>query len=124
VVPEAPVIARVNEHANVQKIHRAGADFALSLSQVSGQMLAHRLLGDEALAVDPRLKVMKVPADGLVGRRLADLGLRERAGASVVAVEREGALVTELQPDFRIAAGDALFLFGSDAALQSVRDLG
>ena len=118
------MIARVNEHANVQKIHRAGADFALSLSQVSGQMLAHRLLGDEALAVDPRLKVMKVPADGLVGRRLADLGLRERAGASVVAVEREGALVTELQPDFRIAAGDALFLFGSDAALQSVRELG
>jgi len=124
VVPEAPVIARVNEHANVQKIHRAGADFALSLSQVSGQMLAHRLLGDEALAVDPRLKVMKVPADGLAGRRLADLRLRERAGASVVAVEREGALMTELQPDFRIAAGDALFLFGSDAALQSVRELG
>ena len=85
-VPEAPVIARVNEHANVEKIHRAGADFALSLSQVSGQMLARRLLGEEALTLDARLKVVKLPADPLAGRRLDELGLRERTGASVLSL--------------------------------------
>jgi voltage-gated potassium channel Kch len=43
--PDVPVIARVNQSENVERIHRAGADFALSISQVSGEMLAHRLLG-------------------------------------------------------------------------------
>lgn len=46
-VPEVPVIARVNRSENVERIHRAGASFALSISQVSGQMLAKRLLGGQ-----------------------------------------------------------------------------
>ncbi len=117
VVPEAPVIARVNEHTNVEKIHRAGADFALSLSQVSGQMLARRLLGEEALTLDARLKVVKLAADGFAGRALAELALRERSGASVLAVERAGALLLDLEPGFRFAAGDGIFLLGSEAAL-------
>ena len=120
VVPEAPVIARVNEHANVEKIHRAGADFALSLSQVSGQMLARRLLGEEALTLDARLKVVRLATDTLAGRQLADLRLRERTGASVLAVERAGELLVDLEPGFRFAAADILFLFGSEAALHSV----
>ena len=124
-VPEAPVIARVNERGNVEKIHRAGADFALSLSQVSGQMLARRLLGEEAFTLDARLKVVKVPADPLAGRQLSELGVRERTGASVLAVERGGELLIDVEPSFRFAAGDALFLFGSEAALRGVvEDLG
>ena len=121
-VPEAPVIARVNEHGNVEKIHRAGADFALSLSQVSGQMLARRLLGEEALTLDARLKVVKLPADPLAGRRLDELGLRERTGASVLAAERGGELLVELEPDFTFAEGDALYLFGSEAALRTAAE--
>ena len=53
--PDVPVIARVNGAENVEKIHRAGADFALSISQVSGQLLARRLLGEESISVDPHL---------------------------------------------------------------------
>jgi Trk K+ transport system NAD-binding subunit len=121
-VPEAPVIARVNEQSNVEKIHRAGADFALSISQVSGQMLGRRLLGEEALTLDSRLKVVKLPADPLAGRRLGELRLRERAGASVVAVDRGGELMVELEPDFTFAAGDSLFLFGSEAALRDAAE--
>ena len=41
----------------------------------------------------------------------------------MVAVERAGELVAELQPDFRFAEGDALFLFGSDAAVRGFREL-
>ncbi len=61
--PAVPVIARVNQAENVERIHRAGADFALSISQVAGQMLARRLLGEEAVAIDPQLKLLKIPVD-------------------------------------------------------------
>jgi Trk K+ transport system NAD-binding subunit len=60
--PDVPVIARVNSAENVERIFAAGADFALSISQVSGQLLAWRLLGKESVAVDPELRVVKVTA--------------------------------------------------------------
>ena len=114
--PEVPVIARVNSAENVDRIHRAGADFALSISQVSGQILARRLLGEEAVSVDPQLKVLKVRADGLVGRHPAELEIRSRTGCSVVAVERGEEPLLELGPEFRFAEGDAVYVCGSTAA--------
>ena len=117
VAPAVPVIARVNQAENVERIHRAGADFALSISQVSGQMLARRLLGEEAVAIDPLLKVRRVPPDGMVGRHPADLALRERTGCSVVAVERGEAVIVDFGADFRFAAGDAVYLCGSSEAV-------
>lgn len=116
--PDAPVIARVNQTSNLEKIHRAGADFALSISQVSAQILSRRLLGEEALALDPQLKVQKVSPDGLVGKHPAELAIRPRTGASVVAVEREGEVVVNLDSDFRFQEDDCVFVCGSDEALR------
>ncbi|HJQ36532.1 MAG TPA: NAD-binding protein [Thermoanaerobaculia bacterium] len=45
---DVPIIARVNHARNVENIHRAGADFALSISDISGEMLSSRLLGRQA----------------------------------------------------------------------------
>ncbi|MFQ5350294.1 MAG: potassium channel family protein [Thermoanaerobaculia bacterium] len=114
--PEVPVIARVNSAENVERIHRAGADFALSISQVSGQILARRLLGEEAVSVDPQLKVLKVRADGLVGHHPTELEIRTRTGCSVVAVERGEEALLEFGPDFRFDEDDAVYVCGSTAA--------
>ena len=50
--PHVPVIARVNDTENVERLHGAGADFALSISQVTGQILARKLLGRQSVALD------------------------------------------------------------------------
>src|SRR4029077_1687435 len=63
--PDVPVIARVNRAENVERLYVAGADFALSVSQVSGQLLAFRLLGKESVTVAPELQVVKVSTHGL-----------------------------------------------------------
>jgi Trk K+ transport system NAD-binding subunit len=116
--PEVPVIARVNHSDNVERIHRAGAYFALSISQVSGQMLAKKLLGQEAVAVDPQLKILKVAAGGLAGQHPAALRVRERTGCSVVAVERGEDILVDLGPAFRFAPDDALYVCGSTGAVR------
>jgi Trk K+ transport system NAD-binding subunit len=116
--PEVPVIARVNHSENVERIHRAGAYFALSISQVSGQMLAKKLLGQEAIAVDPQLKILKVAANGMRGRRPADLKLRERTGCSIVAVERGEQVLVDLGPEFRFQPEDAVYVCGSTGAVR------
>ncbi|MGB5661548.1 MAG: NAD-binding protein, partial [Thermoanaerobaculia bacterium] len=117
--PHVPVIARVNRAENVERIHRAGADFSLSISQVSGQILARRLLGEEAVSVDPQLKVLKVGAQGLAGDHPAQLEIRQKTGCSVVAVERGDALVMEFGSDFRFQPEDVIYVCGSSDATRS-----
>jgi Trk K+ transport system NAD-binding subunit len=116
--PDVPVIARVNRADNVERIHRAGAYFALSISQVSGQMLAKKLLGEEAFLIDPQLKVLKTSSDGFANRRPADLDVRRRTGCSVVAVERGDEVLVELGPDFLFQPDDTLYVCGSHAAVR------
>lgn len=117
--PDVPVIARINHSKNVQRVYQAGADFALSLSQVSGQMLAKRLLGEEAFTIDTQLKVVRVPVGVLAGRSAGALGIRERTGCSVVAVERGDEVVVELGGSFRFQPEDTLFVCGSNEAVRS-----
>jgi Trk K+ transport system NAD-binding subunit len=116
--PQVPVIARVNQAENVERIHRAGAAFALSISQVSGRMLAQKLLGEEAVELDPQLKVRKVSAAAFHGKTPAALALREKTGCSVVAVERGEEVLVEIGPAFVFAADDAVYICGSTEAVR------
>ena len=116
--PEIPIIARVNEAENVERIHHAGADFALSISQVSGQILAHRLLRQEAVTVDPQLRVLKTLAPGLAGRSPSSLDVRQRTGCSVVAVERGADLIVEFDPGFEFRVDDVIYVCGGNSETQ------
>ncbi len=120
--PDVPVIARVNRAENVERIHRAGADFALSFSQVSGQILARRLLGEEAVSVDPQLKVLRVSGGSLAGRHPVELGIREKTGCSVVAVERGDQLVMDFEQEFQFNSDDAVYIVGSSQATRAFLD--
>jgi len=113
-----PVIARVNRAENVERIYAAGADFALSISQVSGQLLAWRLLGKESIAVDPELRVIKVSSRGLEHHHPKQNDLREKTGCTVVAVERGDDLLVEFGADFKFTTNDAVYICGSAEAAQ------
>ena len=52
------------------------------------------------------------------GRTLRETGLRQRTGASVIAVVRDGKPALGPGADYRIEAGDVLLLVGSHAALE------
>jgi Trk K+ transport system NAD-binding subunit len=121
--PDVPVIARVNHSRNIDNMYRAGADFALSISQVSGQILAQKLLGQEAVSVDPQLKVLKVSPANLAGRHPAELGVRERTGCSIVAVERGEEVLVEFGPDFRFQPADAVYVCGSAQAVRRFQEV-
>ena len=116
--PDVPVIARVNLAENLERIYVAGADFALSIAQVSGQLLAWQLLGKQAVEVDARLRVAKVSASGLekVHPKQGDEILH--TGCSVVAVGRGEDVLVEFGADFSFRADDAVYLCGSGESIQ------
>ena len=121
--PDVPVIARVNRAENVERIYAAGADFALSISQVSGQLLAWRLLGKESVAVDPELRVIKVSTRGLEKYHPSHADIRVKTGCTVVAVERGEELLVEFTSDFRFQPEDAVYICGGAEAAQRYYDI-
>jgi Kef-type K+ transport system membrane component KefB/Trk K+ transport system NAD-binding subunit len=113
--PDVPIIASVTLVENVGRVQRAGVDFALSVSQVSGQILAHHVLG-ETISHQPRIKLVKLRPSQLAGRNPLDTRMRERTGCSVVAVERDHQVLMDIPPSFVLSPDDALYLCGTPAA--------
>jgi voltage-gated potassium channel len=118
---DVPVIARVNHARNVDNIYRAGADYALSISGVSGEMLSTRLLGRAGRSRDEHRQVLRVAARLTAGRTLAESGVVRQHGCSVIAVEREGAWL-EPASALRIEAGDAMYLCGGVEAVRAAAE--
>ena len=114
--PDVPIIARVNHARNLANIHRAGADFALSISDISGEMLSARLLGRTARVREEHRRVQSIPAARWSGKRLDQLPLREH-GCSAVAIERNGTTITRLARDVVVDANDVLWVCGTADAL-------
>lgn len=66
---------------------------------------------------------VEVPSGPAQGRTLAELGVRARTGASVVAVRRDAALEANPPAERRLEAGDELLAVGDAAALDRLRAL-
>lgn len=115
--PEVPLIVRVNRAPNVARLYQSGADFALSVGQVAGQILAYHLLGDRAVAVEQRLKFVRVTAGALAGAHPWRAQVRERTGAAVIAVERDREVFVKFDDAFEISPDDTLFVCGTTGGL-------
>ncbi|ELY36679.1 potassium channel family protein [Natronorubrum tibetense] len=115
VAPGTEVIARANETETVRKLYRAGAEYVLALSTVTGRMLSSILLEDEeVLTPETQFEIIRTTAPEFAGQALGDLDIRARLGCTVVAAERDGELLTNLGPEFTIRRDDGLIVAGSD----------
>jgi len=115
--PDVEIIARANDEENVRKLYRAGADYVLALSTVSGRMLASTVLDGEVISFDQQVELVRQDAGNLVGRSLVDADIRARTGCTVVAVERGGEVLTDLDPTFTFKEGDDLVVTGPDQGI-------
>ncbi len=120
--PQIRLIARVNRASSVPRLYQAGADFALSMGQVAGQLLAHHILGNGALSVEQRLRCVRLTPGDLAGAHPWKVGARERSGATVVGVERDGKLMIDLADEFRLRPHDVVLVCGTVTSLDLFRD--
>lgn len=58
-----------------------------------------------------------------VGRRLRDLDLRRRSGATVVGIEREGRVMTSPDPDHAFLMHDRVYMIGTAEQIDRAREL-
>lgn len=114
--PNLPIIAGVERAENAPRVHRAGADFALSISQVTAQLLGHKLFGESFSGNEARIRVFEAGGEPFVGRTLAATQILERSGCTVIALGRARQVVAKIRADTLIAMGDTLYLVGAGDA--------
>ncbi|OSP04997.1 metal transporter [Halorubrum ezzemoulense DSM 17463] len=118
--PNVELLARVEDAESVPKMHRAGADYVLSLSTVTGRMSASAVLADrDVLSLDTHVEVVRTEASALVGRTVGQAAVRETTGCTVIAIERGDELVTDVGPETRVERGDELVVVGTDEGVRA-----
>jgi Trk K+ transport system NAD-binding subunit len=121
--PDVEVVARVENAQSVTKMYRAGADYVLALSTITGRMLASALLDEQVLTPDLQIELVRTSAPAFDGTRLVDLDVRARTGCTVLAAERDGELITDIDADFVVDADDTLIVAGTDTDVQQFNEL-
>ncbi len=117
--PDIEVIARANESENVRKLYRAGADSVLALTRISSRLVASEVLQEDALRqLASPVEVVRTSSPGLAGRTLANVKVRTETGATVIAVQRDGEVITGIDPSFRPRTEDEFIVLGTEMAVE------
>jgi len=113
------IVSRITHDRNVEAIHRAGADFVLSYTSLGVESIMSLVSGDAAVTLGEgvRLFELRVPPS-LAGQPLSETGIGSRTGLSVVAVEEQETLTTQLTGETVLPPGGKLLMLGSDSQRQ------
>ena len=121
---DVEIIARVEESQSIPKMYQAGADYVLALANVTGRMLASEILEEEdVLSLDQHVEVVRTQASQLVGKELGEARVRSKSGCTVVGIERDETVVSDIGPEVRIEDGDELIIAGTNDGIQRFTEL-
>lgn len=112
--PDTIIVSRVAHPSNVEAIHRAGADFAVSDSQIKIQSVLGALRGREPMIFGEGLDLFnaEVPRS-LDGKQLRESGILARTGLAVIAVESNGMVNPHPRPGHVIRSGEHVLFVGT-----------
>lgn len=110
----AHIVSRITHDWNLEAIHRAGADFALSRSSLAVQTLVSLILGRELIVFgeDMDLFVESVPKF-LVGKSLASSEIGSRTGLNVIGIRRQGEFEANPPASAELFEGGELVMLGT-----------
>jgi voltage-gated potassium channel len=112
--PNVRIISRITHERNVEAIHRAGADFALSYTSLAVESVMALLRGDSPILLAEGVTFFEVPMPASIGGvRLGDTAIGSKTGLSVVALEHRGVLQTQLTAETILPADGKLLMLGS-----------
>ncbi len=122
--PNLRIISRVTHERNVEAIHRAGADFAISYSSLGSQAILASALNRELLFVGEGVDFFWVTVSGgLSEQTLAESAIGARTGLTVIALRHRGQTTPNPGPATRIPAGAELLAIGTAAQRKRLTDL-
>lgn len=119
------VISRISHDRNLEAIHRAGADFALSHVSLGVKTLVAMVSGRDLIVMGEgtELFIEKTPKR-LYGKPLAASGIGSGTGLNVVAIRENGTFTANPPAATLLAEGSELVMIGSEEQRQRFLALG
>lgn len=133
--PELFIVARSDNDNNIEKINRAGADRVVNPYSIGGQRLANLMINPNVVefietsfgsASNSSLTIenIKLPdSSSWYGKTLKEINVRQKVGATVLAVIRNGSPITNPGGNFKFLIGDQLVVFGTRDELKKLYDI-
>jgi Trk K+ transport system NAD-binding subunit len=111
---ETHIVSRITQEWNLEAIHRAGANFALSHSALAVKSLISMVHGRELviLGEGAELFVESVPPP-LAGKRLGESGIGAQTGLNVIAVREAGVSKTNPSANIELPPEGELVMLGT-----------
>jgi len=116
--PDAIILTRANAPI-CDKIYRAGADYVASVSIVVGQMVAKLAVTEhkeDVVILYEGVEIEKYhvrEGSPFAGKTLEELDLRSNVGCTVIGIEKEGRVVTDIHGKTTIEEDSILAIIGS-----------
>ena len=118
--PDVQILSRATLEHNVSTLRRAGADFVLSYIPLEANAIFDVLRHGNLMLLAAGLQVFTVPVPpALVGRSIAESGLRATARVNVMGIRREAGRAELPDINAPLAADTELILIGDREAAQA-----
>lgn len=116
------IVTRATNDLHERVLRAVGAHEIVNPEQEMGARLAGHLANPHVLdqfALDREHVVAEVEApETFVGRKLGDLGLRERSKVAVVLIRRRGVVISTIDENEQVDSGDVLVVLGTPLAVR------
>lgn len=128
--PDIRIIAKANSTEGEKHLRRAGAEAVVLPQREGGIRMARSLLHPEITSLYDHLLMgdvgradaIDVPEGGkLDGETIGESNIRKEIGVSVIAVEREGEIITNPKVDEKIRGGDTLIVMGTTSQIKELK---
>ena len=110
------IISRATLEQNTDTLHSAGADFVHSFASMGSTSILNQIKGDRIATVTEGFDIFRLAVPkSLDGKSLAQCGVRERSGCSIIAIREPGGPILINPPaDTVLVAGHEIVLAGTD----------
>jgi Trk K+ transport system NAD-binding subunit len=112
--PDVQVISRATLERSVATLHRAGADIVMSYAGTGASTIMNFLQPHKIVMVAEGLDLFRLPVPAeLAGKRIAESGIRERTGCTIVGIGSENTMETVPGPGAKLPEGADILMIGT-----------
>ena len=121
----AHIISRISHDWNLEAIHRAGADFALSTGSLAVQSLMAMVRGGDLIVVGEGTEIfVERTPERLFGKALSESGIGASTGLNVVAIRENERFDANPSADTLLNEGSELVMLGNPEQRLRFQELG
>lgn len=122
--PNIEIISRSTYEKNVNTLHRAGADFVMSYASMGASTIFNILEGQDVMMLAEGLNIFNHRVTSTLAQKsLQESNIRQRTGCTVIAIQENGELNVNPDPNTVMHPDQELILIGETKGEKAFNDL-